>query len=109
MQFYCIIIYIFIFQSLQSSNTVVVIMKKKEDDLKKVKMGNICTYCSNLFKVADVTAHQEGRRSHKKVKHPSGQDRDVWLLPRQGLRKRHQTTGLMANQRTGTRTGVSVG
>lgn len=50
-------------------------------------MGNICTYCSNLFKVADVTAHQEGRRSHKKVKHPSGQDRDVRLLPRQGLRK----------------------
>lgn len=50
-------------------------------------MGNICTYCSNRFKVADVTAHQEGRRSHKKVKHPSGQDRDVWLLPRQGLKK----------------------
>lgn len=50
-------------------------------------MGNICTYCSNLFKVADVTAHQEGRRSHKKVKHPSGQDRDVRLLPRQRLKK----------------------
>lgn len=50
-------------------------------------MGNICTYCSNLFKVADVTAHQEGRRSHKKVKHPAGQDRDVRLLPQQGLKQ----------------------
>lgn len=50
-------------------------------------MSKICTYCSNLFKMADVTAHQEGRRCHKKVKHPSGQDRDVRLLPRQGLKK----------------------
>lgn len=50
-------------------------------------MRNIGTYSSNLFKVADVTAHQEGCRSHEKVQHPSGQDRDVWLLPRQGLKK----------------------
>lgn len=48
-------------------------------------MADICTYRSNLFKVAAVAAHQEGRGSHEKVQHPSGQDGDVRMLPRQGL------------------------
>lgn len=46
-----------------------------------------CTYCSDLFKVADVAAHQEGRRSHEEVQHSSGQDGDVGLLPGQRLER----------------------
>lgn len=50
-------------------------------------MLNSCTYCSDLFKVADVAAHQEGRGSHEEVQHSSGQDGDVGLLPGQRLGK----------------------
>lgn len=37
-----------------------------------------------------MAAHEEGRRGHEEVQHASGQDRNVWLLPRQRLHSKHQ-------------------
>lgn len=46
---------------------------------------NTDTHSSNLLKVTDVAAHQEGRGSHEEVQHSPGQNRDVRLLPGQRL------------------------
>ncbi len=48
---------------------------------------NSLTHCSDLFKMTDVAAHQEGCRSHEKVQHSSSQDRNIWLLPGQRLKE----------------------
>lgn len=40
-----------------------------DDKNNRTEMLNGCTYCSDFFKVADVTAHEEGRRSHEEVQH----------------------------------------
>lgn len=51
----------------------------------KLLLTATCTYSSNLFKVVEVAAHEEGGRSHEEVQHASGQDRDIRMLPRQRL------------------------
>lgn len=48
---------------------------------------NGCTHCSDLFKMTDVTAHQEGCRSHEEVQHSSCQHGNIGLLPGQRLRE----------------------
>ena len=45
------------------------------------------THCSDLFKLTDVTSHQEGSRSHEEVQHSSSQHRNIWLLPGQRLKQ----------------------
>lgn len=50
--------------------------------------GNRCTYCSNLLKMTDVTAHQEGSGSHEEVQHSPSQHRNIGLLPGQRLQGR---------------------
>ena len=46
-----------------------------------IQFTPVYTHSSDVFIMAAVTAHKEGSRSHEEVQHPTGQDRNIGMLP----------------------------